>query len=131
MHRCVRCGEEKAFEDFPRNRSKAAKRNSECKACHVQMRTELQLRWNERNKELVNAELAKGCLICKRTEVPLHFHHHTERRNGKRTTISDLASKRSPMRLQEELSKCVVLCVPHHQDVHRGRFAVEDYLVRR
>jgi hypothetical protein len=68
--------------------------------------------------EYINSVKSKGCSLCgyKKCLSAIEFHHVTE---GKKFELSSVGS-RSLRQIQDEISKCVVICANCHREVHSG-----------
>ena len=73
--------------------------------------------YQDKVKEYVLKEKAKGCSVCgyKKCLQAIEFHHTDD---NKESTISQLASSGCFKKLLEEIKKCVRLCANCHREIH-------------
>ena len=131
---CNRCLQSKIIEEYNRDKSKAdgfANRCKECNkevnrlwyACNKDRKIQKSMLNNKSHRDLLRNRLAeikeKGyCIYCgEGTTVCLDFHH----RDNKDFEISTALSQGfSWHRIQEELSKCDMVCANCHRKLHAG-----------
>ena len=123
---CTKCGLEKPTSEFNKNKLKKDGLQSECRDCHKQMcssyyqRNKTNYRKTSKLKRqkilsIVNNIKSKGCIICGETNLAcLDFHHLDP--NEKEGSISKMIS--TPIKLEKELKKCIVLCANCHRKLH-------------
>ena len=76
-------------------------------------------------KERLDKEREKGCLICGEKETCcLDFHHIDP---SKKVFNVSLRNRVSNEKLEEELSKCIILCANCHRKVHAGILDISKY----
>jgi hypothetical protein len=94
-------------------------------------------RWKERCRKIaydrwfLSTKLMFECLMCSEDDPDmLQFHHIGEEYTGmpKKRSISSMVSRQLPLfEIEDEMSKCAVLCASCHQKVHHeGKEALED-----
>lgn len=129
---CSKCKTEKELSDFRRDKSKKDGRQSYCKLCardHFKSRYSESYgeSYNKRNVERRNrhAEMLqeykhdKSCLCCDESEnICLDFHHVDP--TSKSFTVSGQSMGRNWEQIEQEISKCVLLCSNCHRKFHAG-----------
>ena len=127
---CGGCKVVKGLADFSFRNKRSGKLNNRCKACHKTYADQHYLNNKPSyfakskkhkmltlacNRKFLLEYLAKNpCKICGETDpVVLEFDHRE--RDEKLDSISVLTGTASLMRLQEEVSKCDVLCANCHR----------------
>lgn len=75
-----------------------------------------------RNREFLdNFKLNASCKLCgyNKCAEALDFHHISE--HNKEANVSRLANESNSLeRIQEEISKCIVVCARCHREIHAG-----------
>lgn len=124
---CTVCGEVKPLSEFAKNKTKKDGHASDCKACRKKYRDQ-HYKDNKqyyiskaseyrkyKREELIEYKKGLKCEICGEDRFwCLEFHHKDP--NEKEKEISLLVE--SPLKLKEELKKCIVLCANCHRDLH-------------
>ena len=125
---CSKCSVEKALEDFPYKNKELGIRNSVCKVCQRQYKKDhynnnKEAHYNRNNitqqkiRNYVDSVKYSGCFMCNETfKQCLEFHHLDS--STKEGNISQLISRGSLIKVQEEIEKCVILCANCHRKVH-------------
>lgn len=127
MKLCTKCGKVKPLSEFGLNKSKKDGHQCHCKECvreykkkHYQEHKEDYLARNisYREKQRDNLDFLKSKLVCSKCGESrwwlLDFHHLDP--TEKEGNISHLID--SPIKLEKELEKCIVLCANCHRDLH-------------
>ena len=111
--KCSVCKEIKPLDDFCSNSGNWHGKMTRCRPCdQVQTRQ----REDDRRADLNEIKEAQGCMRCGYNEEgsKLHFHHRDPS-----TKLFDVGKgiALSPIRLQEEIDKCDLLCISCHSIV--------------
>lgn len=124
---CNKCGQEKPISEFGKNKSKKDGLQTQCKAC---VKLYKQKHYSENKSyyiEKAKAYRQKGrenlneyksnliCSICGEDRWWLLDFHHTNP-DEKETSIANLID--APIKLEQELQKCIVVCSNCHRDIH-------------
>lgn len=131
LKQCTKCGEFKEEEEFSWKNKAQGKRHSQCKECRRKADNEryandAQRRENIKERHKENRQFLKDyirhlkeeskCSICGESRwYCLDFHHIKD----KKFTISQkIQDGTSLTTLQEEISKCIILCANCHRELH-------------
>lgn len=130
---CTKCGQVKPVSEFGKNKSKKDGLQSHCKECvkiykkkhYEENKEQYKIRnqsYREHNRDRLNRykETLK-CSVCGESRIWCLDFHHTDP-NTKENNISSLIDY--PIKLQEELEKCVILCANCHRDLHHKQNTV-------
>ena len=116
--KCPKCKIEKSITSYFKDKSKNNGYSSWCKECS-------QTRVKNRRKQIrIKIKEGKHCLLCKESnQWCLDFHHVLD----KDTDISNLVGGANK-KVEEEISKCIILCANHHRKL---QWRLLDYTVLR
>ena len=110
LKKCYMCKEIKILDDFGNHASNWHGKMSRCKPCNL---IHNQQREDRRRAELNIIKEAQGCMRCGYNEdgSKLHFHHRDPS-----TKLFEIGKgiAFSPIRVQEEIDKCDLLCAACH-----------------
>lgn len=138
MKKCKQCGKDKDISDFPVRKDKLKsgeivfRTRHSCKECFNQyFRVYFKGNKIHQSRVLKNKadfrrkisldKIAKGCMLCKYNKCGQSLHYHHLDRKTKRFGIANLTSNLVKQdKLEEELSKCIVLCANCHGEVEAG-----------
>ena len=131
MKICISCGIEKAFEDFPPNKTKRDGLNPKCRDCYNQYMKEWYEKPENKSKQLSRAAISKEkararsrefiwdyllahpCENCGETDpIVLEFDHIDE--SKKEYTVAKMLFM-GIVSIKREISKCRVLCANCHR----------------
>ena len=111
--KCFVCNEIKSLDDFDNNAGKWHGKMTRCKSCD---KIQTRQREDRKRAELNVIKEAIGCMRCGYNEDggKLHFHHRDPS-----TKLFEIGHgiALSPIRLQEEIDKCDILCAACHNIV--------------
>lgn len=126
---CVKCGNWKNLEDFPKDRRALYQVKNKCRICTNESRNK-----NKHNglsaiyqEVLQNIKVKNGCCVCgiKETIPALYDFHHIDK-ESKLFAISSITNKHSLEEIVKELNKCAVLCANCHRKTHYLEFRDEN-----
>lgn len=133
MKRCNKCGLKKALDQFNKKSSRKDGRQAKCRECsnkycrsHYRDNTDAEkARIKSRRQEIKDRfeEFKSGqcCVVCGESEICcLDFHHLDPDQKDVDIAIA-VNWGYGWERIQEEVSKCVVLCANCHRKVHAGK----------
>lgn len=129
----------KVCSDCKCNYEDYGQRCSLCRECKRKYEREYYKNYSESHKKLPLDKKSKarqervdrfntwkeelGCSICGEQEACcLDFHHKDP--NTKETNISDVVHSWSWKKIQDEVSKCIVVCSNCHRKIHKGLISV-------
>ena len=111
--KCFVCKEIKSLDDFGNSLCMHHGKMTRCKSCSIILCRQIE---DRKRAELNVIKEAQGCMRCGYNEdgSKLHFHHRDPS-----TKIFNIGKgvAFSPIRLQEEIDKCDLLCVSCHSIV--------------
>lgn len=144
--KCSECEQVKSLSEFPKRKAKLKDGTikdsirSTCKECYnkyfrvymkgnkIHQSRVLKNRTDQKRK-IAQDKLDNGCLICGYNKCGKSLHYHHLDRSTKEFCISRASGRMiSKDRLEEELSKCVVLCANCHGEVEDGLVDINDYM---
>ena len=130
MKICTKCNISKPEEKFPFKNRLAGRRSTVCSECQKQYKRayyqknkqshfDRNRKKRSQMKERLLMEKEKGCLVCSEKCIEcLDFHHLDP--SKKDINVSRLVTYTSFQKLENEISKCVLLCATCHRKVHAG-----------
>jgi hypothetical protein len=128
---CTTCRKEKALTDFRKDSRRLDGLQSWCKQCarehHKSAYTSkygdsakvaTNVRMNKAKEWLLEYKRSRGCCSCPEQSVHCLTFHHIDPREKDFTLGASLS--RSLSKIQQEVSKCVVVCRNCHAKIHAG-----------
>jgi hypothetical protein len=128
---CVKCNQNKNFDDFNKNKRRTDGLQTYCRLCQMKYdnnyyHTSTNRRLQTSKRRLKNKKITKneinaykrknGCKFCDEKDACcLDFHHV----NNKKNNVSALVGC-GLNRVWEEIKKCILVCANCHRKIHAG-----------
>lgn len=130
---CIECGEELSLDNFSFKSKTKNILQSRCKPCYnaynrkyyqsgEKLKQIKRVRDNVKQRYDIFKEWksSQSCVICKENSSECLDLHHLDP-SVKEGDVSELFSRWSWARIQEEIQKCIVVCSNCHRKIHSGR----------
>ena len=119
---CISCDKQRKLEysKTEKGRQASRRRSAKYREEHPEKTKASIQKYKEKKQQLVNEYKTYGCSICGYDKCLQALDLHHKDPQEKDSSVADLVCKAGIARVEEELSKCVVLCANCHREHHAG-----------